>query len=730
MTNLNENFRPDIAGLRALAVGLVLFSHFGIPGFGFGFIGVDIFFVISGFLITRILYKDYLSSSQGADNKATLSLGTFYLRRVRRLLPAALVVIVFVNIASLFLFNPQSRTELFVNSKWALLFLANVSFLRSEADYFQNNSEPSMLQHFWSLSVEEQFYFIWPLLFLIAASLHKLKFRGKYFRFNKRILVLIGTVSILSYIFLHFGFRLAPTQSYFSIFTRAWELGIGSFLGILAYHKKKDAFYSRVERYSLLVIALALGAALINRDNWAIWMPLPVLATGVILYTGQNQQIPNRTYGKPLKVFSRFILYIGTISYSLYLVHWPLFIIANHYELANGILGKLLLIPISIFAAHLLWKFIEIPFQNIKLPKKSNFEDFAFNFVKLRKMWIGSIALVVVGSLYLVTYPSATERLIYSDSKLAGVADDPTIRRYANFQDNIVNPIDSNNGNAPLLNESGTSTSVSKSLPELLAENKQSLKAGLNQTKLTFSGQNVFSRNSEDKSPFELSECAKIDSEVPPDCSNRPAGQTSKMVALIGDSKMGQFAQPLIDYFSARGWKVRPFVLNGCPIYAPRDNELRNCTKRSEWVKREISLGSFDLVVIASYPLSPDKISTVNSYIRIIAKYAKNTILLTQFPTVGNPTNCINADFSYDKKCSNIHATETFSYNAFKTNLFRLRNTKISIIDTTLWTCIELSCPIVVGDTFMTREGNHLSYTFIKKITPIIQASLDELVTS
>ena len=242
----DSNFRTDIVGLRALAVMLVVLAHFRIPGFEFGFIGVDIFFVISGFLITRVLYKDFVYSSEEDPSRSYLSLSSFYLRRIRRLLPAAFTVIAGVNVLSFFLLNSEARNDLLVSSKWSLLFFANVAFLRSESDYFQENSEPSMLLHFWSLSVEEQFYFVWPLLFLIASSLHRIKFRNKYFRFNSRILLLISIASISSFAFLQFGFRVAPIEAYFSIFTRAWELGIGGFFGVLAFHKRREIVFTSV----------------------------------------------------------------------------------------------------------------------------------------------------------------------------------------------------------------------------------------------------------------------------------------------------------------------------------------------------------------------------------------------------------------------------------------------------------------------------------------------------
>jgi peptidoglycan/LPS O-acetylase OafA/YrhL len=306
---------------------LVLLNHFQIPGFGFGFIGVDVFFVISGFLITRVLYKDFVFSSVENPGKSFLSLSSFYLRRIRRLLPAAFAGIIVVNVISYFMYNSESRNGLQTDSRWALLFLANVSFLRSQSDYFQQNDEPSMLLHYWSLSVEEQFYFIWPILFLVAASLHRMKIRGIYFRFDRRILSLILAVSILSFAFLQIGSESAPTAAYFSIFTRAWELGVGSFFGILAFHKRPEMRFSTLELFSPLFVALMISAIAINDTNWSMYVALPVLATGFFLYAGQGNLSATEESSQRFKHVQQANQFIGKISYSLYLVHWPVFVI-------------------------------------------------------------------------------------------------------------------------------------------------------------------------------------------------------------------------------------------------------------------------------------------------------------------------------------------------------------------------------------------------------------------
>ncbi len=158
-----STFRPDIQGLRAVAVLAVAFDHAHLHGFSGGFVGVDVFFVISGFLITQLLLRE-------AQRTGSISLTQFYGRRARRILPAATLVLVTTVIASVVLLGYVRATSVIIDSIWATFFAANVKFGRDGTDYFSNDSPPSPLQHYWSLSIEEQFYFVWPVLLLLLLA--------------------------------------------------------------------------------------------------------------------------------------------------------------------------------------------------------------------------------------------------------------------------------------------------------------------------------------------------------------------------------------------------------------------------------------------------------------------------------------------------------------------------------------------------------------------------------
>jgi peptidoglycan/LPS O-acetylase OafA/YrhL len=727
MQRKGNDFRGDIVGLRALAVSLVLLNHFGVPGFGSGFIGVDIFFVISGYLITRVLFKEYILSAEKDPSKSSISLSNFYLRRVRRLLPAALVVIIVVNVISFFLSNPVSREALLSNSKWAVLFLANVSFLRSGSDYFQQGNEPSMLQHYWSLSVEEQFYFIWPILFLLAANFQRLKVRGKFIRFNVRLLGLIFAATFASFCFLLFSFNQSKTEAYFAIFTRAWELGVGGFFGILAFNKSRQAIYSKTEKVLPLLLALGISSLIINSDNWAYVVPLCVLTTGFYLYAGENsQKSPKPEISSLHKVTRRFVLYIGTISYSLYLVHWPILIIAGRFEMVESLVMRLALIPISIFAGHLLWKYVEIPFQRIPLPKKSNIEERLFHQIKARRGVILSLSTVIVGSLYIITYPAATSKFFHSDSSISTLINDPNLKIFSEYQSQLT----SGSGTQGLSANNDATTAIEvtgQDLNNLEEKVIQALKSGLSLSKLTETQIEGFKLLKTDTAPFQHSRCASRDTEIPPDCSVGVKSPDAKQVALIGDSKMEAIAQPLIEYFTGNGWRVKPMAMAGCHMSNPSNENMENCEKRSNWIIEHLETNYYDVVISMEFP-SVGNFQEHRKYYSTIKGIAGKLIILQSSPQVTPPSDCIKADYSYSRDCSKISSSFVEMYSKVEQEIRSLASTNTFVVDARKWVCVELECPITSSELFTTRDGSHVSYSYVKKISPLIRGRIHEIV--
>lgn len=309
--------RSDIQGLRAVAVVAVILDHLLHWPSG-GFVGVDIFFVISGFLITGLLMREW-------EKTGRISFVGFYKRRARRILPAALLVtLVTVALGWFVLSEGKSKTVLW-DGLWATLFAANWRFASTGTDYFAQGGAPSPLQHYWSLSVEEQFYFAWP--WIMLAVLMLVTRRGSRAGGGRLpAAVTIGLISLVSLVWAFFESQSSPTVAYFSSLSRAWELGVGAVLGLAA---PMLGGIPRAVRSVLVWLGIAgMAASMFVISPASVfpapWGLLPVLAAALTIAAGTGAAAPgNVLLTNPV---SR---YVGDISYSLYLWHFPIIILGQ-----------------------------------------------------------------------------------------------------------------------------------------------------------------------------------------------------------------------------------------------------------------------------------------------------------------------------------------------------------------------------------------------------------------
>jgi peptidoglycan/LPS O-acetylase OafA/YrhL len=230
------DFRPDIQGLRAVAVLLVALCHAGVSHLSGGYVGVDVFFVISGFLITGWI----LRHSERAGHVPLLS---FYAARARRILPAAALTLVATTIASFYLLNLVRAQTVFHDSLWAAFFAANIHFASVGTNYFASSAPPSPLQHYWTLAVEEQFYLVWPALVMLILPWPTRRGRERRRRSGtafvtrggmRRLTIVLGLCVVASLIWSIHDTAVDPTGAYFSTLTRAFELGIGGLIAVTA----------------------------------------------------------------------------------------------------------------------------------------------------------------------------------------------------------------------------------------------------------------------------------------------------------------------------------------------------------------------------------------------------------------------------------------------------------------------------------------------------------------
>jgi peptidoglycan/LPS O-acetylase OafA/YrhL len=349
--NRESQFRPDIQALRALAVGLVVAYHANIPGIHGGFLGVDVFFVISGFVITGVLLAE-------RDRSQGTSLLDFYARRIRRILPAATVVTIGTIFATYHWLGFITGRSVAEDAKWVTIFFGNFHFAAIGTAYLTASQPPSTLQQFWSLAVEEQFYLLWPLLFSLVVLVAR--------RYSRE--VLLGTLALIA--ISSFAWSVIETNgnsvwAFFSPLTRAWELAIGAGLAVAVPYLKGKNSQLGLALSSVGLAGIALATWLVSATTkWpGSMVALPVLSTGLVIAGGtlrHGAQRPSWSSWAPLQ-------WVGNISYSLYLVHWPVLTIATQYSLTPLPLhSELLLVLVSLALAAALHYAVENPFRRAR----------------------------------------------------------------------------------------------------------------------------------------------------------------------------------------------------------------------------------------------------------------------------------------------------------------------------------------------------------------------------
>ena len=379
----HSGFRPDIQGLRAVAVGLVVLQHFtGWPSGGF--IGVDVFFVISGYLISDLLLREL-------DRTDRVSLREFYARRMRRIFPMAVIVLAATVAVGFVLFSRARADSTLVDALWALVFLENWHLAQVGTDYFRMGDAVSPVQQYWSLSVEEQYYLVWPIALIglsaLAGWLVRRRHRQGGFTATdgtvsdylsgqpgqsatatlsatvagmrwRLVAWTLAAVVVSSFTWAIVQSQSTPTEAYFSSLTRAWELAAGALLAVMLQRQRVPlSARTRGTLMGLGLVAIIAAALLINVNSPfpGPWAALPVGATMLILAPGAGASGP--TAGL---MGSRPMQFVGAISYSLYLWHFPVMIFVFAVT-GGGVRGVTIALVVSLALSVASYYLIEQP---------------------------------------------------------------------------------------------------------------------------------------------------------------------------------------------------------------------------------------------------------------------------------------------------------------------------------------------------------------------------------
>ena len=368
MPNIAKQFYPEIQGIRAISILAVILFHFGIHVLPGGYVGVDMFFVISGFLITTMIV--------GEIARGSFLISKFYKNRVVRLLPNLFLMIVVSVIISYLILAPYNFSQYAKSLQFSAIYLTNMVFARQQG-YFDMSRDAKPLLHTWSLSIEEQFYLIFPVFLLL---LYKLKSH------RIAVLMLIGLASLwvrFNYIQLHL-----PTEGFFSFAGRVWEFVVGALIALMpAPLKNRLSNNETLTLFGLLLIATSLLFLDEGVPYSGLWLIIPCVATAMVITSCHGTQS-----GSWLS--SKVLVLIGCMSYSLYLWHWPLMVWFHNadYGLSHYTQSAILLF-LTVTVSFVAWKYVEEPFRQ-------NRDKLSGRFVGLFTLCFAIFCISVGGYIY------------------------------------------------------------------------------------------------------------------------------------------------------------------------------------------------------------------------------------------------------------------------------------------------------------------------------------------
>ncbi len=678
--------RDDLQGLRAVAVLLVVLDHAGLPFLKGGYVGVDVFFVLSGFLITGLLLSQ-------AAKQGRISLADFYVRRARRILPAAALTLVATDIAAHQLLNFVRAREAVADSVWASLFTANIHFAREGSDYFAQGQPPSPVQHFWTLAVEEQFYLVWPAVFslLLFGALFGRRLRRHRRREPqviagwalRRSLIVIIVAGLASLAWSIHSTKLTPTAAYFSTFARAWELALGAALAIVASRLTRVPAYVQVFSgwAGLICIAIA-GVMFSGRTPFPGYAALlPTVGAALVIAAGIRQQQPRVGVSRVLSFAP--LRYVGDRSYTFYLWHWPVLIIAAQYaghELSPGV--KLLLLFGAFLLSVISYGIFENPIRQLSWPAPMG-----------ALLWPASAAVVLACALPILGSIDSTAARI--DAAAAAV------RPAA-----LVDP-------ASAANAVRTS---SKALPAVVAAVKAAQRGAALPSPLTPSVSNLLG----DFYNFPGG-CAARQGETSSNVCRLGDTGAAKTIVVIGDSHAQMWMPTILRMGRRDGWVVIPLVKVGC-IPGSWIHKSWPCGVWYSWaVRHATALRPEVTLIVGSWAAARNPkaaVSGVAAMITAMKRSSASVIVVGDSPHQSlNPTDCLLAPHATMKTCTTKAPNgELLTDTAIASTA---RKQRVGFMDARGWFCarptvsrVEYLCPLVINRTITWVDRGHISQTY------------------
>ncbi len=691
----DEEFRPDIEGLRAVAVVVVVLFHARIARFSGGFVGVDVFFVLSGFLITRLLLRE-------VGRTGTISLRHFWARRARRLLPASCVVVVVTVIASQVLLAPIAQRPLATDAVAAGGFAVNFVFASRLGDYFasQLGRTPSPLLHFWSLAVEEQFYLFWPLALLAL--------RRRPRRYRRLVAVMTTVVAVASFFTCLWMTRAHPTGAFYLLPARMWELAIG---GLVAVGGAAWRQVSPNARGVAAWIGVAGVATAVLRFDGSIEFPgsaalLPVLGTALILIGGGAGAAPFA----PVAVLRHPSLqWIGRRSYAIYLWHWPALVLAEAKWGPLSLGQRFIAIGVAVSLAAASLRLVEDPVRHSSwVTSRPN-----------RGLVLGAslcATVALVGAISLAVPRRFATATVAAAPVLALDATTTTTPLAAGAP-----------AGAPA---AATLTGlVGNDLATLVAANQVVLAQGLTTSAVPSNMRPSLAKLFDDRPAVYGDGCVAIgvDDTLNP-CRYGKASSPTKIV-LLGDSHAAQWFPPLRTIADRNGLELIVLAKGGCPaasVSIPTATLARTCPIWRDKAVQFIASEHPDLVILTGsrhYPNTDDEWRTgFNTTLSRLKGLTPRLLLLGDNPdSREDPATCLSAHLNDVGSCVN-HRIKAVETGKLEVEQAVAQQNGVRFVDTSDWLCTATDCPLIIGDILMFRDINHLTTFAADWFTPMLEA--------